>query len=114
MAKVEEALRLVSQLSGARGGGSRGLRVGAERALEAAQRDLHLSRAFLERFGRLELCSPPGVSPESAAAQSLQNAALFSRLDALPPKTQRALRGLVVVARALSPRKTEAMLRSGK
>ena len=114
MARVEEALRLVSQLSGARGGAREGLRVGAERALEAAQRDLHLSKASLERFGRLELCSPPGASPEAAAAQSLQDAPLFSRLGALPPKTLRALRGLVVVARELSPRKTEAMLRSGK
>jgi hypothetical protein len=107
--KFEPALTLLLHLSRMRGADRKAASVQAAHVLQRAQEDTGLSPTFLERMSRFELCQGDA---ERNAATALRDVGLFGgAVRELPVKTQRALRGLVVIAETMHPHKTRALLR---
>jgi hypothetical protein len=107
--KFEPTLTLLLRLSRKRGLDRKAVAVQAAHVLQRAQEDTGLSATFFERMSRFELCQG---DEEKNAAAALRAMALFGgAVRELPVRTQKALRGLVVVADALHPQKTQALLR---
>jgi hypothetical protein len=106
--KFEPALRLLLQLSKRRDVAPRAAALQAAHVLDVAEEDTGLSPFFLAQMSKLDLCG----DPEQNAASSLREARLFGdTVRKLPLRTQKSLRGLVVVAEALYPKRTQAILR---